>query len=112
MPPRTVNDGWVSAAGDEQALEQRVAGGVRRLVEVGQHGGDDVLLEARAHLLDQRRLDRRRAAVVDRAGHRERQVVEHPVLGGGVAEQVEQRVGELLAGRLAPQQLLDEEVAC
>ena len=78
---------------------------------MGEHSGDDVLLEAGAHLLHQRRLDRRRAAVVDRAGDRQRQVVEHPVVGERVAEQVGEGVARgRSVGGLTTQQLLHEQV--
>ena len=109
MPPRTVNDGCVSAAVTSSCPKIESSAVFGASVEMGEHGGDDVLLESGAHLLDERRFDRRCAAVVDRAGDRQRQVVEHPVVGDGVAEQVAQFVATRV-GAVAAQQLLDEQI--
>ena len=93
----------------EEALEQRRR--VRHGLDVGEAPDalEQVLLEARAHLLHQRGLDRRLTVRIDRARHRQRQVAQPPEPCGRRSEQLDERGIELRRVVLA-QVLLEHQV--
>ena len=99
VPPRMVNDGEVStASASRRSNSEPGRRGRARSPTSSRDGGQDVLLEAGAHLLDQRRLGGGGPAPVDGAGHRQRQLAQAPPPGDGVTEQLDGPV----AGRACP----------
>ena len=107
MPPRIVNDGAPRIAAASSRSNSDSDGGIGVVGHEPPDRVEHVLLKARAQLLDERRLGRRRLAGVEQARDRQRQRANPPPAGDGLAQR---RLRALVASAVLAQVLLDHQV--